>query len=523
MKTKLRIYVVILLICFFNISCFSVFPESHAKYIKEEVDKLTYDATLYKLTGNYKTIGINRNRSTSTTGYFYILFDRNTLMYDNDTTDNYTITVGSNNTSTSSICKIDSIISSGTNSKVSDYIYDVTYDHNDSNTITINVICDMDEEYYFSNPSDYINVSLSVSENIDGEKTFTYINTSYVLTTYQEYYEVYGSLYNKALYFIRNTYADDSSLREVAMSYFNSVFLTDSDIETKTLDGFNYDSSTGTFSLSSDFLKYARTYYSTTNGNGKYYFYFDSSSTDSSALNSLFEYYLSKYTNFNESDYNELITYVNTKPNGILDVLTSGLTGFSVVDDTAYNHKILSFKDSIINIANYVNNPTPVSVIAINNDKVFNMKAYLRNYINNYEGLSDTVKSGLINNIISDANYQLSLLVTANATNNGTQSTNDSFSELFFDTFGEAGQEEKIMANVYADGVEAITYVKFYNLEEGNTVIYTSPTEITETDYNSFVDEVHEDVYGEPLDTDLPLPDATLENGFYTYDYVIEE
>ena len=73
MKTKLRIYVVILLICFFNISCFSVFPESHAKYIKEEVDKLTYDATLYKLTGNYKTIGINRNKSTSTTGYFYIL------------------------------------------------------------------------------------------------------------------------------------------------------------------------------------------------------------------------------------------------------------------------------------------------------------------------------------------------------------------------------------------------------------------------------------------------------------------
>jgi len=516
-KKRIRYYIVILLICLFNISCFSVYPESHAKYIKEEVSKLSYDATLYKLTGSYNTIGINKNLSTSTQGYFYILFDRNTLMYDNDTSDTYTITVGSNNTSSSSLCTINSVSTSGSASKVNDYVYDIVYTDNNSDTIVLNVLCAMDEDYYIANPNDYINVSLSVSENIDGEKDFTYISTSYVLTTYEEYYEIYGSLYKKAYAYIQNLYASDSSMQEVALAYFNSVFNSDEDIENNTLDGFTYDSSTGTFSVDDDFLKYARTYYSTTNGNGTYYFYFDTSTTDASQLNSLFEYYLSKYTSYTEDEYNELMTYINSKTNGIKDVIDSGLTGFAVVNDTTYNHNILSFSDSIIDIATEYNNPTTISVITIDDSYASVMKAYLKGYINQYDGLSDNVKTGLISKITNDSSNELLTLVTTNASSTGVSQGNV-FSGFYYDTI----DDEKIMANVYSDG-SGTTNIKFYNLVEGNTVSYTSSSQITQTEYNEFINDVHEYVYETTLSDEVELVTATEEDGYYIYDYIIEE
>lgn len=517
MKRKFKDYVILLLIALFGISCFSVYPESHAKYIKEEIDKLSYEATLYKLTGNYKTIGINRIRSTSTEGYFYILFDRNTLMYDNDLTDHYRVTVGSNNTNNSSLCKIDSISSKGTSSKVSNYIYDITYNNNDSDTAIINVVCTMDEEYYLNNPSDYINLSISVVENIDGEKDFNYINNSYVLTTYQEYYDIYGSLYKKALSYVQNLYRDTPVLSQAAVDYFNTAFNTDSDIENNTLDGFNYDSSTGTFSIDDNFLEYARTYYYTINGNGTYYFYFDSNVTDATVLNNLFEYYLNKYTNYSTEDYTELINYVNSKTDGIKYVLDTGLTGFSVLNDTTNNQKVLSFTDSIIDIAKEFNHPTPVSVITIEDSYQSTMKAYLKGYIKKYEGLSDNVKTGLVNKINTEPDNELVALVTTNASNTGISQGNE-FSGFYYDTF----DTENIMAIVYSNG-DGNTHIKFYNLEEGNTVSYTSPNEITETEYNDFVDDVHELVYTVPEPDEQELPDPTIEDGFYIYDYVIEE
>ena len=523
MKTKKsKLYIITLLIALFNISCFSVYPESHAKYIKEETDKLVYDATLYKLKGNYKTIGIDKSHSSSTLGYFNVLFDRNTLMYDNNNTDSYTITIGSNNTSDSNLCRILSINSNGSSSRVSDSVYNVTYSDNTADTVFVNVVCDMDEDYYLTNPSDHINLSLTVTEQMDSENEFTYISTSYVLTTYKEYYDIYGSLYNRALYHVQNAYADDTSMQQVAVYYFNSVFETDSDIETKTLDGFNYDSTTGTFSLDSNFLKYARTYYNTTtNVNGKYYFYFDSTDNDRTSLENLFNYYLNIYANYSEEDYNELMTYINSKTNGIIDALNARTIGFATATDSNYNLKILVFDDSIIDTAKEANHPTTINVATITHDRAIRMKSSLRTAIDNYAGLSDTVKTGLKSRLSESTNDFITLLTT-NAVVSGT-SPNTEFSGVYFDSFGEDENIEKIMANVYSNG-DGTTNVKFYNLVEGNTVNYTSPTEITESDYNQFVDDVHEYVYGEEETDEKELETVTPdEDGFYVYDYTIEE
>ncbi len=408
-KRSIQLYFV-LIVAIFNIFVFADFPRSHAKYVKAEDEKITYETSLKKLQlsvgegGDYTTTGNVSlfEDSTRDVALFSVKFDRSNVMYTDNTdistlseeelasyvnksdkVDLYTISI-ENNDKNSCFIKNGSVTSTtGVSRYNSSKEATVTFNNSTSDTVYFNIQCSVVDDDAIPNDYDNIYVSFKVKEKITNyknnvEKEFTYIDFGYP-EVLNEYYEIVDKwhpidpenpeveyLYTKAIKALKAKYptVSDVELGEM-IEYFDTKFgnskENDEDFVSNAnqLKYFTYDTTKeNPFIFEDNFMGYALTwsrYNSAVNKKAYQFIFSDVDATTVQTRKTVFtdEYFDSYASDDIKTHKNEILEYINKfkdeeEADGFAKLFAGKIFGFT--SSTVNNILNVRFSDSIMTI-----------------------------------------------------------------------------------------------------------------------------------------------------------------------------
>lgn len=408
-KRSIQLYFV-LIVAIFNIFVFADFPRSHAKYVKAEDEKITYETSIKKLQltvgeGNEYTTTENVSLfedSTRETALFSVKFDRSNVMYTDNTdistlseeelasyvnksdkVDLYTISI-ENNDKNSCFIKNGSVTSTtGVSRYNSSKEATVTFNNSTSDTVYFNIQCSVVDDDAIPNDYDNIYVSFKVKEKITNyknnvEKEFTYIDFGYP-EVLDEYYEIVDKwhpidpdnpeveyLYTKAIKALKAKYptVSDVELGEM-ISYFDTVFENSKEDDTDFISNasnlayFTYDATQqNPFIFEDNFMGYALTwsrYNSAVNKKAYQFIFSDVDATTVQTRKTVFtdEYFDSYASDDIKTHKTEILNYINSfkdeeEEDGFAKLFAGKIFGFA--SSTVNNILNVRFSDSIMTI-----------------------------------------------------------------------------------------------------------------------------------------------------------------------------
>lgn len=490
---KKRIKYFILPIVIFSIFAFVDFPKSHAKYIKEEIDKVKYSTNVKKLAlSGYNSgseyIGFT-TQSTYQNAIFSVYIPRNNVMYDSDILDTYDITI--NNTQNS--CYIVDGSTTGTgNADVDEHDSHstISYDTvNGGELMNLKVSCTVIDNPVIGDEYEYLYLDFTVKEQITNtngisEEEFTYFEYQ-ANVALSDYYRGdrkppsdETALYTNAIAAIENNYSNlgDTYLGYIK-DYFRSVFYAgienDEFIANKdNLVGFSYDEATG-YSFDDNFAGYAITWklYEQSTDKSAYRFYF--STSDSDDRKTVFDYYLNTYSTDELKAYgtDKIKDYINLY-NGGLDAAFEGKV-YRVLTETNTTLGIsnLNFNDNIMTM---IDNRYSTSYKKIVNNRDVGPQPYDTFMIAVYSYYESNITDNMFNDMYGDTSLQESALRNFNNTSGYSK-----FSDFYF----YSDSNKHILFTVFSDtdgdydaSEETYTYYQLFTLNSGELITLSVPT-----------------------------------------------
>lgn len=408
-KRSIQLYFV-LIVAIFNIFVFADFPRSHAKYVKAEDEKITYETSIKQLQlkvgegGDYTTTGNVSliEDSTREVALFNIKFNRNDIMYKDNTdtsllseeelasyvdktdkVDLYTIRIDDNDKNSCFIRNGSVSSTNGVTRYNSAKEATITFNNTTPDTIYLNIQCNVVDNEAIPNDYDSIYVSFKVKEKLTNyeniaEEEFTYIDFGYP-EILDEYYEIVDKwhpidpenpeveyLYTKAIKALKAKYptASDVELGEM-IEYFDTKFGSSKDNDenfvsnANQLKYFTYDTTKeNPFIFEDNFMGYALTlsrYKAAVNKKAYQFIFSDVDATTVETRKTVFtdEYFDSYASDDIKAHKNEILEYINKfkdeeEADGFSKLFAGNIFGFTA--STVNNILNVRFSDSIMTI-----------------------------------------------------------------------------------------------------------------------------------------------------------------------------
>ena len=493
------------------------FSESHAKYVTDLENTISFNSSISKLKTTDVTIRLDEDNSDSETAYYSISFTRNDAFYIDSDTDIYDITFEDNG-----MCKIISVSPTSNKVSLTDYTAKMSYTKDNNpvdNKITFRISCDVSDNY----ATHEIDLEFNVKEQIINkgvDELESYTSLYYITFNRTYYYDPDVNLFETA-YEVLQTIDQYSGNETLLTNYYKNAFdCTEDDINNcniensvfranvENLKGFSFDINTKitTASYNDNFLGYATTWNYFQNTISPSQIYYFTTQVDS-IRQAAFEYYIEEYgkLEYSDEDITAIKNYVNNR--GGVNTLYSGGAIKGITINNYRNPFIIEINDDIMERIENSINPPSVAQVEIEGSEDSIWMDFITS-IAEIENSNSTIATA-----VDDTYYDGPVDIFNSVTKNYRANPVNIYSDFYVvDVSGSP-----ILLNIYSNSLDYV-YGKIYLLNKGSqiTIEYPLSDSVTKNKtVEEIINEIDETLYG---DAKITIPDFNDEDYTVTTD-----